>query len=99
MSKLIIITIVAMATLGSIVWTLKRPSRVLQKPGQVQVIFYNHGAPSPLDLQSSYTNNILLACQNALTSSDVGHMLRLTVSAETIEGIKRNELSIEIIYP
>jgi hypothetical protein len=93
MLKLALVAIVAI-TLTAVLWRTQTIS-----PERVQVFLHNRGTTSAIDPGATHFKALVEACEESLTSSDPGRMLREAVFPETIEKIKSEELSIELVFP
>lgn len=92
MFKLALVVILAII-LTAIFWHTQTMS-----PEQVQVLLHNRGTTSAIDPRTTGFKALVEACEESLTSSDPGRMLKEAVFPETIEKINSEESSIELVF-
>ena len=92
MFKLTLVAILAI-TLTAVLWHTQTMS-----PEKVQVLLHNHGTTSMIDPKATRFEALVATCEESLTSSDAGRMLKEAVLPETIEKIKSEELSVELVF-
>lgn len=92
MFKLTLVAILAII-LTAVLWRFQTRS-----PQQVQVLLHNRGTTSMIDPKATGFKALVEACEETLTSSDPGRMLKEAVLPETIEKIKSEEISVELVF-
>lgn len=67
-------------------------------PERVQVFLHDHGTTSTIDPGATRFEALVETCEESLTSSDAGRMLKEAVLPETIEKIESKEVSVELVF-